>query len=810
MIITRICISSSLGSLKTDLTEITYFFKRLNNCFVKRGLYFALETNEDALDDGNSYPEQSGQLMIAGSNERSIAFFLLSKDSDDILKQLYKAARDSFSKTGDPKIVIYVKGIGEEINVESLLREKLSADSGELYNTYNHIDTLKLGILMQIRQLELPGVDIQLNEGKAWQGSDALLTLDNVETVSGFENLQTLKHNREALETRFYSARTRYAENPENEAAYKEFLEASRMRNDAIQEIRRIETQLYHMIEGMYEQTADGKLSRRLSESHKLIERGLLNEARDVLDFYAIINESRHDEEIVEQAAKRAQIHIQELMRLKDVDTTLLDWDGAEECYKEAVRLEDKHDLLRTASFLYVDFLNDQTRSSEAISVGEKLLYRYQNSPDDMIKVKLIELLRLLGICYQDLGNRKEAERKYVEALTMIGTLSLGNQHTMEIYVARINCRLGGMYILSQRYEEAITTLIEGLELLRKRTDIDVHLFELADVYANLGWLYRKKQEYDKSLEMFESAQEFFREANEKSPDNKCANRQGFCLESLGLIYMSLGDFEEAEHKLDSAHEAYKQAVNSNPDAFGYSLVTVNANYGELYAAKKRYKEAEDAVRTALKMIAMRERSNLYFGHQSVILLHFFLCNIYIKTERFIEAEVEINSALKSNDKYKDFIPEYEDNLIEAQMLKENLKNAQLPAESGLMNLSATEKEVALLLTEGLSQREISRKLGVTAAEVTRRVNAVRDKVSGNITSDPVIEVVGREYNLTRRETDMLRRLQQNKSTEVIANELYLSNDTVRVHVRNLLKKLSIESRTDVTVWLESYASNMK
>ena len=49
---------------------------------------------------------------------------------------------------------------------------------------------------MQIKQLDLYGVDIRLEDGKAWQGLDPLLILENVESVTGYENLQSLTHLR--------------------------------------------------------------------------------------------------------------------------------------------------------------------------------------------------------------------------------------------------------------------------------------------------------------------------------------------------------------------------------------------------------------------------------------------------------------------------------------------------------------------------------------------------------------------------------------------------------------------------------------
>ena len=168
---------------------------------------------------------------------------------------------------------------------------------------YAHIDTIKLDILMQIKHLGLDGVDMRLEDGKAWQGNTVLLSLENVEAVSGYENLQNLKQKRAELESRYYAAKTRRAENPDDLDAYEAFFEASKQRAEAVQEIRDVEAQLYHMMEGMYEQTSRGKLTTRQAEGYRLIERGMLNEARVVLDFNEIVGESRHREELAEQAA---------------------------------------------------------------------------------------------------------------------------------------------------------------------------------------------------------------------------------------------------------------------------------------------------------------------------------------------------------------------------------------------------------------------------------------------------------------------------------------------------------------------------
>ena len=50
---------------------------------------------------------------------------------------------------------------------------------------------------------------------------------------------------------------------------------------------------------------------------------------------------------------------------------------------------------------------------------------------------------------------------------------------------------------------------------------------------------------------------------------------------------------------------------------------------------------------------------------------------------------------------------------------------------------------------------------------------------------------------LTPRETDVLRKLAEGQSTEQIANELFVSVNTVRNHVNNIIRKLHVHSRLE-------------
>jgi DNA-binding NarL/FixJ family response regulator len=54
---------------------------------------------------------------------------------------------------------------------------------------------------------------------------------------------------------------------------------------------------------------------------------------------------------------------------------------------------------------------------------------------------------------------------------------------------------------------------------------------------------------------------------------------------------------------------------------------------------------------------------------------------------------------------------------------------------------------------------------------------------------------------LTRREKEVAALITQGLSNRSIAEELYVSERTVEVHVRRILKKLGLRSRTQIAAW---------
>jgi two-component system, NarL family, nitrate/nitrite response regulator NarL len=54
---------------------------------------------------------------------------------------------------------------------------------------------------------------------------------------------------------------------------------------------------------------------------------------------------------------------------------------------------------------------------------------------------------------------------------------------------------------------------------------------------------------------------------------------------------------------------------------------------------------------------------------------------------------------------------------------------------------------------------------------------------------------------LTQREVEILKQVAAGKSNKAIANALSITEGTVKVHVKNLLKKLELKTRVEAAIW---------
>jgi len=141
------------------------------------------------------------------------------------------------------------------------------------------------------------------------------------------------------------------------------------------------------------------------------------------------------------------------------------------------------------------------------------------------------------------------------------------------------------------------------------------------------------------------------------------------------------------------------------------------------------------------------------------------------------------------------------ENLARAVELQRNLatpyERAQVELRAGVALAAAGEREEAL---ERLSDAyRCAAKLGARplASEAAKEVAALGESVAQRLGSRAAAASDG--VQLTRRELEVLRHVAVGRTNREIAQELFISQRTVDMHVRNLLGKLDCRSRVEAS-----------
>jgi PAS domain S-box-containing protein len=121
---------------------------------------------------------------------------------------------------------------------------------------------------------------------------------------------------------------------------------------------------------------------------------------------------------------------------------------------------------------------------------------------------------------------------------------------------------------------------------------------------------------------------------------------------------------------------------------------------------------------------------------------------------------------------------------------EERLRAQELFTRKVLGTAPATEATGVLVSTEG-------KRVSVEVSGVTLRSGEQVVGVFGLMGDPHGDDAVAPHTNLTPRQAEVLRLLEQGRSTKQIASQLHISNETVRNHIRRLFRTLGVNSRLE-------------
>lgn len=139
----------------------------------------------------------------------------------------------------------------------------------------------------------------------------------------------------------------------------------------------------------------------------------------------------------------------------------------------------------------------------------------------------------------------------------------------------------------------------------------------------------------------------------------------------------------------------------------------------------------------------------------------------------------------------------------------DNLRNRELSGRIILFTVSNYGEDLINALKRGADGYLLK------DMEPEKLIIALKEAASGKMVVSPTLASIlaeslrdnraPTEHNLsalTPRETHILDLISQGLSNKMIANKLQITESTVKVHVKHLLKKLNLKSRVEAAIWV--------
>ncbi|MBQ9691886.1 MAG: hypothetical protein IJV70_01860, partial [Clostridia bacterium] len=309
----KIFLASSIEDLKEDRLHVGDFFRQLNEIYFDSGVYFSLikcEDYDNSIAAGGKQSEYDREI-----EDSELVFFLFFRKVGDYTRHEFETALESFKSKAKPRIITYFKYVTNINDATDEVKSFMQLLDGELrhyYNTYGNIDTLKLGILMQIKLMKLDASEVKIQDGEVLLNGNRIVKTENVPLLNGNKALMELTQKKRELQTLLSERRAAYLadHSEENE---KSFFDASAELNKVSKRLTEIEKETLEFMSTIAEMTSDGKvLTYRQKEALKYYNAGDYDSAQVILSDEERENELKRAENRAELSRNEIQGYVNE------------------------------------------------------------------------------------------------------------------------------------------------------------------------------------------------------------------------------------------------------------------------------------------------------------------------------------------------------------------------------------------------------------------------------------------------------------------------------------------------------------------
>ena len=599
----KIFLVPSSDAVMGDMTEVRNFFRQLNEMYFDSGINFSIL-------NANEMTKNELKEHVADSD---LSFFLFFEDVSDDMRSCFDIFFESFKNTDKPKIVTYFKYTESPNDMTDAVREFSQMLGNELkhyYNNYNSIDTLKLGILMQIKVMRLDASQITISDdGMICLNGQPVADTSKIPMFEFNDRLNELKNRYDELTKEWGRLRTLRMDDPNNEELYFEFSRVATERDDTKKALREFEDLLLKTSEELA--AKKGEMSPRQAEACRLLEMGDVDGALEILPRDELLYDTRRNKRFARNTTAPLETNVEEIAtRITALKMGELSSDTVAEImmfYEEIYDIFcDPRKIGWSKLYDYASFLRDQNDYTNAIEVAENLRWYYSAPGRKVDEYDLGRLYNLLGLLYKAQNRSEEAEKYHLAVIEIMKRLVEKNADAYEPDLAGSYNNAGALYSDQGQSDKAEKYYLDAIEIQKRLAEKNAAAYEpdLATSYNNAGVFYKKQGQSDKAEKYYLDAIEIQKRLAKKNaaayePDLAASYN------NAGVFYHEQGHPDKAEKYYLDAIEIYERLVEKNAEAYEPDLATSYNNAGNLYSNHGQPEKAEKYYLTAIEI---RER----------------------------------------------------------------------------------------------------------------------------------------------------------------------------------------------------------
>ncbi len=455
--------------------------------------------------------------------------------------------------------------------------------------------------------------------------------------------------------------------------------------------------------------------------------------------------------------------------------------------------ISDKETLAKGYNY-YGNIHSDKGENKEALDYYKKAM----NIAEELGDRKRVAIVKNnVGLIYKGLGNYEEALENLYEALRAKEDEKMNSKS-----ISSTLLNIGLVLDILERYDEAITYYNRSLEIKKSLDDS----LGICRIYSNLAVI-------SKNLNRFERAKEEIKNSNQYNTTVKNKSLHYVNSTNMSNIEKHLGNFDLALAYINEALATAQELENST------YLCDTYQNLGSLFYDRGNFRKGLEFQKKALSYISSTKSYVQYQEVHSNLSVGYAALNNYTLAYDHLE---------KSN-LYRDSIYSIEgQRAIEDMREKyeaEKLEKTIALQDVELLNqkLEIEEKENKLFYTIGggvlfvllitlvfinyrNQQQRKQQAIQFELENYSKEIEMLRATINAQMSdtqSTYKLDLPQLTLNnylidpLTERELEVLRYVASGKPNREIAESIYVSENTIKYHLKNIYLKLDVQNRTE-------------